>query len=262
MGRVSAQPSRVERDEALRRRRDELVVAEVEVAGERRGVDRAQRVVEVQARQRVQRSSRCERLAWKMSPANTYSRVRRDDVLVLRPREVGAEHRQVVAVQRGGGGVARAREGCAHARRLGRRRACVRGEAVEQHRLAAREVVAQQPAGQEDVDVGEAEVVARACRAGARGSARRRRRGGRRAPRPREVVERRIAGVGRRPRPAAPPAGWRRAAPRRAAGSRGRSAPPREGAGLRPALAATPAPAVTVTTPFRARRRKTGSQAR
>ena len=99
-----------------------------------------------------------------MSPAKTYSRVRRTTSSYSRLGEVAAEHREVVAVERGGGGAARGREGLAHARRRGRRRALVRGEAVDEHGLAAHEVVAQQPARQEDVDVGDAEVVAHRVR--------------------------------------------------------------------------------------------------
>ena len=67
-------------------------------------------------------------------------------------------------MQRGGRGAARAPEGFAHARRRGRRRALVRGEAVDEHGLAAHEVEAQQPARQEHVDVGDAEVVAHRVR--------------------------------------------------------------------------------------------------
>ena len=94
-----------------------------------------------------------------MSPAYTYSRVRRATSSYSAPREGAAEHREVVAVERGWGGVARAVEGVAHARRRGRRRAVVRGEPIDEHGLAGGDVVAQ-PYRQEHVDVGDAEVIA------------------------------------------------------------------------------------------------------
>ena len=157
-------------------------------------------------------------------------------------------------MERGGGGAARGREGFAHARRRGRRRAVVRGEAVDEHGLAGGEVVAQQPARQEDVDVGDAEVVAH------------------RVGQALEVAHGVVAeqadqglGLGQVRRRA----GSQRREARRPARSasngceRGEGAGlVREGAGLRPALAADAGARRTLTTPRRARRRKTGSQAR
>ena len=164
MGRVSAQPSRSSETRRSGRRRDELVVAEVQVPGEGRGVDGAQRLVEVQARQRVDAVQALRQVGLEDVARVHVLAGAAHDLLVLRPREVGAEHREVVAVQGGGGVVARADEGCAHARRLGRRRALVGGEAVDEYGLAGGDVVAQQPAGQEDVDVRQTQIVARGVR--------------------------------------------------------------------------------------------------
>ena len=160
MGRVSAQPSASSETRRSGRRADELVLAEVQVAGEGARVHRAQRVVQVQARQRVAEVQALADIGLEDVAGEDVLARAAHDLFVPRLGEVAAEHRQVVAVERGGGGAARGHEGFAHARRRGRRRAVVRGEAVDEHRLAAHEVVAQQPARQKDVDVGDAEVVA------------------------------------------------------------------------------------------------------
>ena len=97
----------VERDEALRRRADELVVAEVQVAGEGAGVHGAQRVVEVQAGQRVAEVQPLAEVGLEDVAGEDVLAGAAHDLLVLRLGVVAAEHRQVVAVERGGGGAAR-----------------------------------------------------------------------------------------------------------------------------------------------------------
>src|SRR5665647_3421765 len=66
----------VQGDEALGRRRDQLVVAEVQVPGEGRGIDGAQRLVEVEARQRVDAVQTLRQIGLEDVAAYTYSRVR------------------------------------------------------------------------------------------------------------------------------------------------------------------------------------------
>ena len=168
-----------QRDQPLRRRRDQLVVAEVQVAGEGRRVHGAQRRVEVQARQRVHAVEALREVGLEDVAREHVLAGAGDHRLVLGAREVGAEHRQVVAVQRRGGAAgARAAQGRAHARRHAGRRAPRRSarEAVDEQRLAGRDVEAQQPARQEDVDVRAGRGRRAWCPAGARGSAPRRRR--------------------------------------------------------------------------------------
>jgi len=67
-------------------------------------------------------------------------------------------------VQGGGGVVARADEGCAHARACLPRVGFVTRKPVKQQRFAGGDVVTQQPAGQEDVDVRHTQIVARGVR--------------------------------------------------------------------------------------------------
>ena len=165
-----------ERDKALRRGGDELVVAKVEIARKGRGIHGAQGVVEVQARQRVAQVEALREVGLEDVAGEHILTGALDRRLVLPAAEVGAEDGEIVAVDVRDRGSASACEGGADARSLESRGAIVGAHPVDEERLARRDVVAQELCPARRRRYREVRGRRRSCPAGSPDSARRRRR--------------------------------------------------------------------------------------
>ncbi len=146
--------------ETFGRRRDEFAVAEVEVACEGRRVHGAQRLVQMQTRQRVAEVEALRQVGLEDVAGEHILPGSFDRSLILPAPEVGAEHREVVVVEADRGRPLGAHQCCPHARPLAVGRRVVGTHPVEEQRLPGGDLVLHDLAGQEDVYVGESEVVA------------------------------------------------------------------------------------------------------